>query len=176
MAIHGRWLGLACNNLWLQLFKRSGHGWRGTAFLSLHLFRIAQDCQQRSRHHFFTVYFGPPQAMTQVRKQTSFCLFARPARPSLNKVVRGYLGHKSIQTRTKVKKKLFLKEKWVRPLEQLDRMDKHVSSSHCSLLRQPLQSPGPKPPHFILKEISRHLAHSRLTKISSCYSRFILVL
>ena len=138
--------------------------------------RIAQDCQQRSRHHFFTVYSGPPQAMTQVRKQTSFCLFARPARPSLNKVVRGYLGHKSIQTRTKLKKKLFLKEKWVRPLEQLDRMDKHVSSSHCSLLRQPLQSPGPKPPHFILKKISRHLAHSRLTKISSCYSRFILVL
>ena len=117
------------------------------------------------------------QAMTQVRKQTSFCLFARPARPSLNKIVRGYLGHKSIQTRTKLKKKNFvLKEKWVRPLEQLDRMDKHVSSSHCSLLRQPLQSPGPKPPHFILKKISRHLAHSRLTKISSCYSRFILVL
>ena len=49
--------------------------------------------------------------MTQVRKQTSFCLFARPARPSLNKVVRGYLGHKSIQTRTKLKEKTFFKGK-----------------------------------------------------------------
>ena len=39
-------------------------------------FAFAQDCQQRSRHHFFTVYFGPLQAMTQ-DPQVNILLFVR---------------------------------------------------------------------------------------------------
>ena len=75
----------ACRNLRLQLFEiRTCGGWSwSTTFLSLHLGRIAQDCQQRSRHHFFTVYFGPlPQAMTQDPQVNILLLFCerRPVR------------------------------------------------------------------------------------------------
>lgn len=38
-------------------------------------FAFAQDRQQRSRHHFFTVYFGPLQAMTRGPQVNMLLLF-----------------------------------------------------------------------------------------------------
>ena len=71
--------GQACRNLRLQLFEeiRTRGGWLvGGLVGNIPQFAFAQDCQQRSRHHFFTVYFGPLQAMTQ-DPQVNILLFVR---------------------------------------------------------------------------------------------------